>query len=359
MRLLFLADTHLGFDLPQRPRIARRRRGHDFFANFQRALDVAVQEHVDCVVHGGDLLFRSRVPPSLVQQAFLPLKRVADQGIPVYLVPGNHERSKIPHGMLAVHPSIHIFDVPRTFVADIDGARLALAGFPYWRRDVRRRFPELLEQTGWRKARATINLLCVHHCFEGATVGPGDYTFRTAADVIRGADIPPGFAAVLSGHIHRHQVLTADLRGRPLAAPVLYPGSVERTSRAEKEEAKGYLMVDVEPDDAGGRLAQWEFVELPARPMVSRDLRPGDQTSETLESAICRIVQELPADAILQLRVLGEPRPYQAGVLNQARLRALAPSSMNVECVFVDARGRRALRVSGVADGDGRQSPHP
>jgi hypothetical protein len=36
--ILLLADTHLGFDLPFRPRIKRRRRGPDFFANFERAL---------------------------------------------------------------------------------------------------------------------------------------------------------------------------------------------------------------------------------------------------------------------------------------------------------------------------------
>jgi exonuclease SbcD len=355
MRFLFLADTHLGFDLPQRPRIARRRRGHDFFANFQRALDVAVEQQVDFVVHGGDLLFRSRVPPNLVQQAFLPLKRVADTGIPVFLVPGNHERSKIPHSMLAVHPSIHIFDAPRTFVADIKGTKLALAGFPYCRQDVRRRFGDLLEQTGWRDHRAAVNLLCVHHCFEGATVGPNDYTFRTATDVIRGGDIPPGFAAVLSGHIHRHQVLSTDLRGRSLAAPVMYPGSVERTSLAEKDEAKGYLLIEVQPDRPGGSLRHWEFLELPARPMVSRELEAGNQTGAMLESAVRRIVGSLPADAILQLRVRGEPGPDQSAALSQSRLRALAPSSMNVQCVFVDERRRRHREVSGAAGGGVRQ----
>jgi len=56
IRILFLADTHLGFDLPFRPRIQRRRRGPEFFANFKRALLPALQGRVDSVVHGGDLL---------------------------------------------------------------------------------------------------------------------------------------------------------------------------------------------------------------------------------------------------------------------------------------------------------------
>ena len=132
MRLLFLADTHLGFDLPMRPRVERRRRGHDFFANFDRALQPALEGEADVVVHGGDLLYRSRVPATLVQRAFQPLKRVADTGVPVVLVPGNHERSKIPFSMLGIHEGIHIFHRPGTFVLDVGGARLALA---VWRRN--------------------------------------------------------------------------------------------------------------------------------------------------------------------------------------------------------------------------------
>jgi len=56
IRILFLADTHLGFDDPFRPRIQRRRRGSEFFANFKYALQPAVKGRVDYVVHGGDLL---------------------------------------------------------------------------------------------------------------------------------------------------------------------------------------------------------------------------------------------------------------------------------------------------------------
>ena len=51
IRILLIADTHLGFDLPFRPRIQRRRRGLEFFANFKRALRPALNDEVDAVVH--------------------------------------------------------------------------------------------------------------------------------------------------------------------------------------------------------------------------------------------------------------------------------------------------------------------
>ena len=192
IRLLFLSDTHLGFDLPFRPRIQRRRRGPEFFANFKQALQPALKGYVDCVVHGGDLLYRSKVPPRLVEMAFEPFKLVANQGTPVYLVPGNHERSTIPHGHLARHPHIHIFDRPRTFVIKKNDFTLALVGFPFVRHAMRQNYLALLAQTGWHDAMANGHLLCIHQAVDGATVGPSHYTFRHSPDVIRISEIPAG-----------------------------------------------------------------------------------------------------------------------------------------------------------------------
>ncbi|MEJ2237139.1 MAG: metallophosphoesterase [Gemmatimonadales bacterium] len=336
VRILFFADTHLGFDLPQRPRVVRRRRGHDFFANFERVLEIAVDSEVDFVVHGGDLFFRSRIPAELVQRAFLPLKRVADKGIPVFLVPGNHERSRIPYEMLALHPRIRIFDRPRTFIERVGDASVAFAGFPHYRGNIRDTFLALLSETAWHDARASINLLCVHQCFEGATVGPSDYTFRHASDVVKLADVPPRFTAVLSGHIHRHQVLLYDLDGRRLRTPILYPGSIERTSFAEKDESKGYLMLEFDcATPRGGHLGNWEFHELPARPMLAHDLRLDGHTGVELQAAIRHLVELAPADAILRIRIHGPLGHEHWAITRAANLRAMVPRTMNVETVIV------------------------
>ena len=88
VRVLFLADSHLGLDLPVRPpRVKRRRRGDDFLANYAAALEPARQGEVDLVVHGGDVFDRSHVPASLAYQALEPLRRLADEGMPVFVVP--------------------------------------------------------------------------------------------------------------------------------------------------------------------------------------------------------------------------------------------------------------------------------
>lgn len=335
VRVLLVADTHLGFDLPFHPRVQRRRRGDDFFANLDLALQPALRGEVDLVVHGGDLLYRSRVPLALVGMALAPLLRVAEAGVPVFLVPGNHERSRIALHLWACHPNLHIFDEPRTFVAPVSGTRLALAGWPY-AREVRDRFVALVEQTGYGRVEADVRLLCIHQVVEGAQVGPGNYTFRGNPDVVRGRDLPADFAAVLAGHIHRAQVLRRDLSGRDLAAPVIYPGSVERTAFAERYERKGYALVTIVPGAQAGKpvrqaAAQTQFVPLPARPMVVLSLEPASLGPEALAGQVKQELAALDRDAVVRLELRGPQAAAARTLLSAAILRCLAPSTMNVE----------------------------
>ena len=337
IRILFIADTHLGFDYPFNPRIHRRRRGDDFFANYRRVLEPAFQNKIHAVIHGGDLLFRSRVPARLVDRAMEPLKTLADRGIKVYIVPGNHERSRIPFGILSLHPGIFIFDRPRTFIFEKNGTKIALAGFPYFRENIRNNFPDVLERTGWRFRLQTCDaiLLCVHHCFEGATVGPGNYTFLYDKDVIRHADIPKEFIAVLSGHIHRFQVLTRDLRGRTLATPVFYPGSIERTSFAEKQEKKGYLTVELLSGEKRIKPGlKWHFHKLPVRPMVYLSLSVDGLDPAGLKDIIRRSLRRLDPHSIVRIKIQGRLKKDCFPVLHAAYLRELSPREMNISIRF-------------------------
>ncbi len=330
IRVLLVADTHLGFDLPFRPRIERRRRGHDFFANLERALEPARNGDVDLVVHGGDLFYRSKVPPALVEMAMAPLVRVAGTGIPVYIVPGNHERARIPLHLWTAHPNLHIFDRPRTLLYSGAKGSIALSGFPF-ARTVRDRFPVLVRQTGWEDGPDLPRLLCMHQTVEGAQVGVNDFTFLSGPDIVRGRDIPAGLSAVLCGHIHRAQVLTHDLNRRPLAAPVVYPGSVERTSFAERAEQKGYMILTIEPSARQGNvLAEISFVSLPVRPMVSLVFETTGLDDEALTTRLMNRLRSLDPDSVVRVQLRGLGTEKARKVLSAACLRRLAPPTMNI-----------------------------
>ena len=333
-RLLFFADTHLGFDLPLRPRVVRRRRGPDFFDSFESVLNAAIQYQVDGVVHGGDLFFRSKVPISLVEKAFEPLLNLARRGVPIYLVPGNHERSVIPATLFTQHPNIHLFSRPCTFELSVDNMQIALSGFPFVRHDVRKHFSTALEQTGWRYSNADVKLLCLHQSIQGATVGPHNYVFRSGPDVIPVGAIPSGFAAVLAGHIHRYQVLTHDLRNRMIGCPVIYAGSTERTSFAEKDEPKGFVLLDLMTTSNRRQIEfKWRFVPLPTRRMFQIEIETGACTTEQLIKKIKDRLAVLPADGIVQLKL----SPSIGGTsfkLSASAIRAIAPPSMNITAVY-------------------------
>ncbi len=317
MRALLIGDTHLGFDLPARPRVDRRRRGHDFQANYERAVDAAIEAGVDLVIHAGDVFHKPRPREQLIEDALSPLTRAADAGCQVVILPGNHERAVLPERFGSVHPRIHLISEPRTLELSFGGVKVALAGFPYARK-VRAAFRGLVRATGLRRVRADVKLLVVHHCVEGSAVHK--HVFRTAPDVIAARDLPFEVAAVLSGHIHRHQVL-------PTKPPVVYAGSVERTSIAEQEETKGYLELRFEPGPGGGRLAGYRFRPLPARPMRSGTLHA--RTAAELLAQAERLIDEAPGDAVLRLRIDAPESVLET--LTAARLRAIAPYTMNVD----------------------------
>lgn len=267
VKALVLSDTHLGLDMPQRPRTNRLRRGPDFFRNLERALDIGLEERVDLVIHGGDLFHRSRVRTDWVLSAIDLVRKVTERDIPFVVVPGNHERSAIPLRLLWTDPRFLVFDDPRTRVFSFRGTRLAIAGFPFRRRSVREEFPGLVRRTDWESVPCDIRLLCMHQTVEGARVGPAGFTFRAGRDVVPARSIPSSFAAVLAGHIHRAQILRRGLDGRPLGAPVLYPGSTERTSLAERLEPKGCVLLELAPGGGKGRIERCSFRRLPTRPV--------------------------------------------------------------------------------------------
>jgi len=135
--------------------------------------------------------------------------------------------------------------------------------------------------------------------------------------------------------------LTANLRGRALSAPVMYPGSIERTSMAEADEEKGYMIVELRCGDKQVQV-DWKFRKLPARPLVRHDLQIDGLDAERVELAIRTLVASAPADAVISVRVTGAITGSVSRVLSAEFLRDLAPPTMNLDLRLVDAIDARS-----------------
>ncbi|NQU67772.1 MAG: metallophosphoesterase [Candidatus Marinimicrobia bacterium] len=329
IRIVFMADTHLGFDSPIHPRIQRRRRGDDFFMNFQRILDYAIDHKVDLVVHGGDLFFRARIPKPIVDQVYTQLREFSQSGIPMLIVPGNHEFSRLPEPHRIDQQNIYLFETPGTFQFQIRGTRIAIGGFPFHRKNIRDRFSELVYETDVLKSIADIRLLVIHQAVEGAQVGKSNYTFRSGEDVVRGRDIPSGVHAVLAGHIHRQQILTFPQKTGP-SVPVIYSGSIERTSFAERDEQKGFYVIEFSKTGERWGLSNAEFHPLPVRPMVDIKLDLSSLTPENLDSKLPELLKNLDPHAVVRISCKVVPELWLRKKLTAEYLRSISSPMMNI-----------------------------
>ncbi len=217
MRLLHLADLHLGWQPASWPpvRAAQRRERRD--GVLQRAVDVALERGVDAVVVAGDLFETFDPPEPLVERALAQLRRLAAAGVLVVTVPGNHDeitysasvyrrRRDAWPGILVTNPlpelvasvpiggdTLHL--VSLAFTGGVTPARAPLRDFP------------TVEEPGFRLA-----------AFHGTLGLPGG---ERSLPLDAAALAAAGYHYVALGHIHQ-----ASRTALP-AGPAVYPGCLE------------------------------------------------------------------------------------------------------------------------------------
>ena len=334
LKILLFADTHLGFDYPIRPRIKRRRRGADFFSNYKRVLQFASDNQVDLLVHTGDFFFRSKIPQQIIDKAYEILLEFAKNDIPIVLVPGNHERSKFPISLLLNHKNINIFTQSKKFEFCLKGYKLFLAGFPYQKNNIRQEFPKLVGKI-LPQQNYDLKMLCLHQIVEGAKVGPADFTFSKAANVIKISDIPSVFDLILAGHIHKKQILWKNKSQKKI--PIIYPGSTERTSFAEKDEVKGFFIMEFTKEKNNTNLNNLEFIELPTRTMIDLKVDLVTKRKDMLIEWLRKAIKGVDSNAIVRLEFTDRKT---STLLTAQERRSIFPKTMNVSLkkVFTNAK---------------------
>ncbi len=324
IKFLFLADTHLGFDYPINPKVSRRRRGNDFFNNFQHVLDYAVNNNVDYVLHGGDFFFRSKVPSPIVDKAYTMLYKFAENNIPTIIVPGNHERSILPSSFLTSHKNIYILDEPKTYFFKNNHTSIAISGFPNVRENIRDNFENLLNQAVEGNPFSDIKMLLLHQSIEESKVE--NFTFRYGKDVIPQKLLPQGYDAILSGHIHRAQIIPMRMKNDEV--PIIYPGSIERTSVAEINEEKGFYILEFDKNaEEEWNLSKIEFIKLPTRQMAKLDVTLLTEDKDTIRNWLEIELSKFDEDAVIRMRCnVSQTRK----LLTAKFLRKITPDTMTL-----------------------------
>jgi exonuclease SbcD len=338
IRIMHLADIHIGMENYGRldPATGLNGRVMDFLRRLSEAVDYALENEVDLVLFAGDA-YKTRDPNSTYRREFARrIKRLADAGIPVVLLVGNHD---LPAQDKRAS-SIDIFrtlNVPNVLVGNRDGlhqitsrqgAPIQVATVPY---PVRQRLlsrdehkdktiaelDALVQQLVAENIQALTEqvdpsipaVLTGHFSVSDAKYG-SERTVMLGRDVVvlKSVLAVPAWDYVALGHIHRHQELN---RGQQ--PPIVYSGSLERIDFGEEKEPKGFVIADIRRGDT-----EWEFHRVEARRFVTirKDVR---DEADPLAAILETIEQHDIADAIV--RVIIQAQPEQEGLLRDGDIR--------------------------------------
>jgi exonuclease SbcD len=375
IRLLHFADLHIGMENYGRldPRLGVSGRVVDFVQRFDELIDYGLEREVDLVIFAGDA-FKTRDPNPTYQRAFARrVKRLADAGVPVVLLVGNHDLPAMSQKASSID-IFHTLSVPNVIVGRIEEVHrietkrgpVQVATVPY---PVRSRLLSRDEYRGLSMAEVDkalqtevtdlINalkdqidpgipaVLTGHFSVSGAVWG-SERSVLLGRDVVvqKSAVADPAFDYVALGHIHKHQDLT---QGQPGVPPVVYAGSLERIDFGEEGQAKGFCWVEL---GRGTDATTWEFVQGDARPFVTIrvDVRDGGEADPThivldaigrydiANSVVRLIIQTTPeTEARLQDREIEavlQPANYIAAIVKETerpervRLGGASPESL-------------------------------
>lgn len=325
VKILHLSDIHLGSGFSHgkiNPETGINTRLEDFVNTLRICIDRAIAEPVDLVLFGGDA-FPDATPAPYIHEAFASqFRRLADAKIPAILLVGNHDQHSQGNGgaSLSIYrtlvvPGFIVGDTIATHRLDTLSGAVQIITLPWLNRSTLLTRPEteglalpevnemliqklqpVLEAEIRRLDPQIPTVLLGHLMADRASLGAEKFLA-----VGKGFTIPMSmlirseFDYVALGHVHKHQNLNPS--NDP---PVIYPGSIERVDFGEEKEAKGYILVEVQPGKA-----EWEFCTLPARPFITITIdvsTKDDPLATVLEAIASQDIEEKVVRLIYKLR---------------------------------------------------------
>jgi exonuclease SbcD len=283
IRVMHFSDTHFGVENYGRldPSTGISTRLTDFRRTLTKAIEIALSRGVQLAVFAGDA-YKNRDPSQTHQREFSScIRLLTDQGVPVVMVTGNHDMPNVRGRAHAIEiyrtlgvSNVHIIQQPEVCLIETTGGTVQIAGLPFFMKGsvltreesygkTLTEVKEIIEQR-YRDALNALasecdlflpTILLGHFWVAGSVLSSWQQSyFNVNEPQVAVRDLTrPEFDYVALGHIHRHQDLN---RGH--TPPIVYSGSPDRIDFGERNEPKGFVMVELQK----GR-ADYEFIEIP------------------------------------------------------------------------------------------------
>ncbi len=377
INLFHIADIHIGMENYGRLDASSglNSRVVDFLRRFSQAIDMALEREADICIFAGDAYKNQRPTPTFQREFARRVKRLADAGVPVVLLVGNHDMATVDRAASSLD-IFSVLDVPGVTVADREavhqitcrrGQLLQVATVPYPQRgrlltheqyqamDMEQLDTEIAMLIGQNIAdlahevsqNPDIPAVLVGHLAVSEAKLGSEQSVMIGRDVVimKGTLADPTWDYVALGHIHRHQNLNPDQH-----PPLVYCGSIERIDFGEEHEPKGFVMVQLER----GR-CEWEFVPLDARPFktIELDVRQGDNsmTSLLINDPMSMILDQLARYQVngAIVRVIIKATPEQEPFIDDQPIRQALQNASYIASIVRDVERTERQRFGQIA----------
>jgi exonuclease SbcD len=313
VRICHLSDSHLGAGESHRRRAPSglTERQEDILGSFCEAIEKIIALKPDICIHSGDLFHAVRPLNSIMARAAEELHLLASEnGIPTVIIAGNHDAPRQPHVGAAIDVFRRIGNLYVAATGRLERFRIGsvcIHALPHClavsdlKKELQRCVPD---------PEAAFNVLVMH----GVAAGMPEFSMADLGEQELPLEVMDHFDYTALGHYHNFC---------QVAARAWYAGSTERLSQTERDAAKGFAVVELEP------FSVWFE---PVRSRVMLDLEPidasgrrGDQLVETLRGTLDRIGAD---DKIVRVRIANvQPetlRTLPVEILAELRQKAFA-----------------------------------
>ena len=326
MLIVHTADIHIGVENYGRPDPVTKTstRLVDFLGTLDEVVTFASENSADIVLFCGDA-YKSRNPNQTHQREFAKrIYSLANNGIQVFLLIGNHDSPNIPGPASALDifptlniPNVHIGSTLTTHLIETKSGPIQIVSLP-WVRKGQFMSSADTDQLSTEELNSTIqSMLTTEISYQASNLDPdipsilsGHVSIdsaRTSSEksmmlgndyvLLKSSVALPQFDYVALGHIHKYQLLNETPK-------VVYPGSLQRIDFGEEKDVKGFCSIHLDPTKkTGQRETSYEFIPVNARRMVTIKITLDEIDPEPTNTIITEIKKHNITDAIAQVMI--------------------------------------------------------
>jgi exonuclease SbcD len=267
MLLLHVSDTHLGCSKPGK----HRERELDFYEAFNEAVEIALKEHVDAVIHTGDFFDEPKPAPQAYYYAYKALEKLRNSGVEVLVIAGQHDQPKTsqlpPLKLLHEIGMIKLLaqDKPETHVIKLRSGEIGIAAIPY--------ISPVMASSALSSVRvpdAKKRILMAHLLLKELNMPNA----HTSLAELR----PENYSYIALGDYHiKYETVYKGVK-------VVYPGSTEALNVLEAGYDRYVALVDLSSDEAS---VSWIKLSSP-RKWIIKEVNDGKELIQVLQELVSK-----------------------------------------------------------------------